>query len=186
MQLVHGMHVIAGWVVALGALSLVPFACTSANERPSPIDASPNDAAYACTSRDDCAIYVGTEPGPAVFCCISHMCILGQAALDTTCDDPDAQVISASSYDRSCQNDSDCVSVPVGNFCFPGADTCPSAAISQSAYAHYQADVAKTQASVCGGFSGCPNIPGPCCAGGVCQAGAACVSSVGGPDAGAD
>jgi hypothetical protein len=161
-------------------LSVAVAACTSDSVRstpsdaPSGADAGSDASTIACASPQDCVIHLGA--GPAVFCCIDHICILGQAAETEICDDPDAQVIQASKYDQACTTDSDCVEVGVGNFCYPGADNCPNAAINNGALSQYQADVAKTQAAVCGGLSGCPADIGPCCRQGTCQMGGACSS----------
>ena len=148
---------------------------TAVDRHSSATDAESGDATtFACVGPDDC---IGHIPGgPAVFCCVDKMCIYGQRAQADVCAQPDAQVIQASSYDQSCQADSDCVAVAIGNFCYPGADNCPSAAINKSAYPRYQADVAKTQASVCGAFVGCPESSGPCCRKGACQMNLACSS----------
>jgi hypothetical protein len=75
--------------------------------------------------------------------------------------------IQASSYDQSCNNDSDCVAVSE-DFCFI---VCPNAAINKSAFAQYQADVAKI---TCGGVTSCGSIGGPCCRNGSCQMGDQC------------
>ncbi len=55
--------------------------------------------------------------------------------------DANAQVVQASDYDQSCATDTDCVSVTEGNICHPSVSQCPNTAISQSAFAQYQADV---------------------------------------------
>jgi hypothetical protein len=141
-------------------------------------DAEGDDAStFACASPQDCSIHL--TAGPAVFCCIHNVCIVGQAAEAQTCSDPAAQNIMASSYDQSCQGDSDCIAVEEGNFCDPGANNgCTNAAINKSAVAQYNADLAKTQASVCFGLSGCPAESGPCCQNGTCQVGGQCFSAV--------
>ncbi|MGA7119673.1 MAG: hypothetical protein WBY94_06220 [Polyangiaceae bacterium] len=132
-------------------------------------DAEPSDApaAYPCESPQDCAAHIVF--GLQVYCCIDHVCIEGQAAESLSCDDPDAQVIQASNYDQSCATDSDCVAVGEGNFCYPGAGRCPSAAIRKSAIGQYQADVAKTWAAACIVTGFCPGFEGPSCQAGMCQ-----------------
>jgi hypothetical protein len=152
-------------------------------------DAEGNDTStFACASPQDCSVHSFT--GPAVFCCIHDICIVGQAAEAQTCSDPGAQNITASSYDQSCETDSDCIAVEEGNFCAAGADNgCTNAAINKSALPQYNADLAKTQASVCFGLSGCPLELGPCCQNGTCQVGGQCFSAVqddAGTDSGAD
>jgi hypothetical protein len=113
--------------------------------------------------------------GPAVACCIHGACLYGEATQAETCADAAAQNIMASSYDQSCQKDSDCIAIEEGNFCDPGRnDGCTNAAINKSALARYQADLAKTQAGVCYGLSGCGAEFGPCCQSGVCRVNAQC------------
>jgi hypothetical protein len=132
-------------------------------------DAEPGDApaAYPCESPRDCAGHIVF--GPQVYCCIDHVCIEGQATESLSCDDPDAQVIQASNYDQSCATDSDCVAVGEGNFCYPGAGTCPSAAIRTSALGQYQADVSKTYAAACIAMGLCVPLGVPSCRAGTCQ-----------------
>jgi hypothetical protein len=136
-------------------------------------DAGGQDAlGGACASPRDCDVFFpgGFRSGPAVSCCIDRTCVYGQSAVDAVpCTDADVQLIQASNYDQSCQTDSDCVAVAEGNFCYAGAPNCPSAAISKSAYAQYQADVAKTNAAICEAASSCVAEFGPCCQNGVCQ-----------------
>lgn len=126
----------------------------------------------SCVSPDDCLALL---PGPAVACCIDETCIYGQAAIDAIpCTDADVQLISASRYDQSCQLDTDCIAVAEGNFCIAGANNCASAAINKGAYSQYQADVAKTNAAICGAFTNCPAEFAPCCRQGQCQTGRNC------------
>ena len=175
-------------------MSFALVACSSGSGAPGPADASAPDSAIAdsgadtdadsaanadapvvaCTSPDDCAIHI--PAGPAVFCCLGGTCVFGEAALASTCDDPGGQTIKASNYDQSCASDSDCVAVTEGDFCVPGANVCPMATISKSGLAQYQADVAKTQAAVCGAFAGCPELGTPCCRSGTCQPGVSCTA----------
>jgi hypothetical protein len=91
------------------------------------------------------------------------------------CNDPKGQIIAASNYDQSCATDRDCVAVAEGDFCVPGAATCPSAAINSKDLPRYQADVAKTQAALCSALSTCGNLVarGPCCRG-TCKMNADC------------
>ncbi len=151
---------------------LGPLALSDAASTP---DAEGSDAStFACLSPQDCTVH--TPAGPAVFCCIDKTCIYGQAALSVPCSDAEVQTIQASNYDQSCATDSDCVAVGEGNFCLAGAGNCPSAAINKSAYAAYQADVARTQAAVCTAISSCVASSGPCCRHGTCQMNLACFS----------
>jgi hypothetical protein len=94
--------------------------------------------------------------------------------------------ILASSYDRSCTKDSDCVAVGVGDACGPCDLDCPNAAISVGAQAMYLADVAKTPAGTSNGctVSCAGEVLGPCCRDGQCHADLECSGPV--VDAAAD
>ncbi len=160
-----------------GALVMLALAaCSSVEVRPVLFEAGPlpdaeraETSTFACASPQDCAGYV-TE-GPDIFCCIHSVCIVGWDAEAQTCIDPASQNIVATSYDQSCQTDSDCVAVEVGNFCKPGAhNNCTNAAINKGALPQYNADLARTQAGVCAGLSGCTAEFGPCCKNGTCLA----------------
>ncbi len=98
-------------------------------------------------------------------------CLWSSRAMDAA---GSAQLIQASSYDQSCKTDTDCVWVAEGDFCRPGAGNCPNAAISKSANAQYQADVAKTRAASCYAPGNCGAESGPCCIAGQCQVGSQC------------
>ncbi len=89
--------------------------------------------------------------------------ILGAAA--ASCD------IEPSSYDRSCQVDSDCTAVGFGNLCeVPCGVQCANSAINVGALAKYQDDYAKNPAAACGRFfCGCPAEGVPTCVKGVCE-----------------
>jgi len=51
--------------------------------------------------------------------------------------------IEATSYDRSCTTDNDCVGVPSGNLCEASCTNCTGAAINTSAQQQYQTDLSK-------------------------------------------
>jgi hypothetical protein len=91
--------------------------------------------------------------------------------------DANAQIVQASDYDQSCATDTDCVSVTEGNICHPSVSQCPNAAISQSAFAQYQADVDQAL-TYCDDPSACGFVSPPCCVGGKCQAGSQCSGAV--------
>jgi len=81
--------------------------------------------------------------------------------------------ISASDYDQSCTVDSDCTAVAVGDACQTGSPHCwcPGAAISVSARAQYDSDVAKfNPKNVCD----CIALFSPCCVSGKCHADSSC------------
>jgi hypothetical protein len=142
-------------------------------------DAKPEDGQpTSCTAPSDCIEF---PPGPAIACCIGRACMYGQAAGTDSCVDASAQIIMASSYDQSCQKDSDCVAIEEGDFCQPGANNgCTNAAINRTALTQYQADLAKTTAGVCYGLTGCPLESGPCCQSGVCAVDGQCFDAVAG------
>jgi hypothetical protein len=146
-------------------------------------DGSPGRSPTACTASSDCFPY---PAGPAVACCIQSACVYGNAAEAETCADAASQNILASSYDQTCQLDSDCVAIEEGNFCTPDANNgCTNATISKSALSQYQADLAKTQAGVCYSVAGCPAEIAPCCQSGTCAMGGPCTTGdAGSNDAG--
>jgi hypothetical protein len=114
-------------------------------------------------------------------CCLDHTCV---PVSPDDCGDGGAQPILATNYDQSCKTDSDCVAISEGNFACPGASACLNAAIRKSAYAQYQADVAKTRAASCVVLVGCPAEPIPCCRAGTCLEDFTCLSPP--ADGGAD
>jgi hypothetical protein len=101
--------------------------------------------------------------GPTMLCCAANA--------DAGCTE-----IQASSYDQSCQSDSDCVTVNVGNACAECTFACGTnvGAISVGAMSQYVVDVDKTPAGAAD--CGCPaeQIISPCCRGGQCHADNAC------------
>jgi hypothetical protein len=79
--------------------------------------------------------------------------------------------IVASSYDQSCDVDSDCVAIGVGDPCEPCEVLCAgSAAIRSGALAQYMADVAKSPAGKGTFVCECPQYSpaSVCCNAGVC------------------
>jgi hypothetical protein len=116
----------------------------------------------ACVSPNDCPGHFG----PQVYCCLDHAC---------TADVPDACAdanIQASHYDQSCTTDSDCVGISEG--CWLVNPCKSTAAINQSAYAQYQADITKLP---CFGVStGCLGSASACCRDGTCRVFASCNS----------
>src|ERR1700678_3295322 len=79
--------------------------------------------------------------------------------------------IAASSYDRSCQVDSDCVAIGVGDPCYPCEVLCPgTAAINTSSMATYMADVARSPAGSGSVVCACPfyDSASACCNAGTC------------------
>jgi hypothetical protein len=105
----------------------------------------------------------------------------------TACTDANVELIQASNYDQSCTVDSDCVSIAVGDACYPCLVICQvGGAINRGALSSYQSDISKTigAGETSGVQCGCPSWPGPCCRGGICQAGLECESPA--TDASAD
>jgi hypothetical protein len=83
-----------------------------------------------------------------------------------------ACMISASSYDQSCMEDTDCVEVTSTNYCNAQACLCGGSAINMSALAQFNADVGGTPLGSHPGGGGCPCASsfGPCCRQGNCTA----------------
>ena len=113
---------------------------------------------WCCPAGDPCDV--------PLFCDLGNgTCIDGvpcdELDAGAPCDKP---TILASSYDQSCNVDSDCAAVFSGSLC--STCTCPNATISQDAMAAYQADVAAAGPGPQDCF--CPVSPTPSCNGGVC------------------
>ena len=83
---------------------------------------------------------------------------------------PAACMIVATSYDQSCEVDSDCVEVTSGNYCTGPQCMCGGSAISGGALAQFTADTARVHDG--GGGIACPCAAsfGPCCRSGTCTA----------------
>ena len=126
-------------------------------------------ALVACKGPQDCEDTVQfSQTFPTVTCCVAGSCIFGDQAAQSSCGDPNGQLINAGSYDLSCASDSDCTLVALGNFCSPAGD-CPTGAISQSSLSKYKADVARTYAAQCIAVGSCGITTG-CCRNGQCVA----------------
>jgi len=106
---------------------------------------------------------------------------LGALAFTTQCNSSSSCSISASSYDRSCQQDSDCFPVFSGSVCGSATATlcaCENAAISVKARVQYENDLDAVNPPRCP----CPSSPPVGCKAGTC--GLETSSTVG--DAGSD
>jgi hypothetical protein len=91
------------------------------------------------------------NPGGS-FCCLD-------AATDAgTCVD-----ISVSSYDVSCTQTSDCISIYAGQLCDGDCD-CPNATVNASGQSQYDQAISGLQLGLCG----CPDFPPPECVSGKC------------------
>jgi hypothetical protein len=94
--------------------------------------------------------------------------------------------IQASSYDQSCNVDTDCVAIAEGDTCVACAFSCGNnAAISKGAVAEYNSAIAGTSAlaaaadggcftAACGGTVSGRSDWGPFCCGGICHVGSVC------------
>jgi hypothetical protein len=105
----------------------------------------------------------------------------------TPCTDANVELIQASNYDQSCTVDADCVSIAVGDACYPCVVICQSGgAINRSALSAYQSDISKTigAGETSGVQCGCPGEFVPCCRGSICHVDDACESPP--PDASAE
>jgi hypothetical protein len=81
----------------------------------------------------------------------------GAASDGATCVD-----IDVSTYDRSCQTDSDCINVSAGTICSGYNCLCGGAAINADGQARYQAALASVQPGP-GPYCGCPYFGRPRC-----------------------
>jgi hypothetical protein len=72
--------------------------------------------------------------------------------------------ISASNYDQSCAQDTDCIAAFSGSFCGGHACACENSAINASAQAQYEADLQNAHAPKCP----CPAPPPVACNQGTC------------------
>jgi hypothetical protein len=130
-------------------------------------DAAPG----SCASALDCEL---PNDGPAVACCLGNACVSGYAAATATAGTPPQNIV-ASSYDQSCQQDSDCILIPVGDFSKADGPEHGIGAINKSACARFLADFAKTTAAACWGIGHSEMVSyGSCCRHGVCGADSQC------------
>lgn len=119
--------------------------------------------APSCTSPSDC--WAAPHPASATSCCVNDLC---SYTLPSECTGPNARVIQASNYDRSCVSDSDCVLILEGNACY--ATGCVSGAINRAAQAQYEADII----GICAPLAiNCPPVFA-CCRDSICQTGGTC------------
>jgi hypothetical protein len=93
------------------------------------------------------------------------------------CADADVQLIRASSYDQSCNADTDCVSVSEGNACETGFLDCPNATIGKGGLSQYQSDIAKVRSASSNTVASCFPYGVPCCRSGTCRNSTDCDSS---------
>jgi hypothetical protein len=153
--------------IALWVPTLVGCTTTTATE--SVHDAAPAPSACelaggqcgtsACTAlgSQSCGAAGGT-------CCLDGLGALCAA-------EAGSHSIAVSSYSRSCQVDSDCVAIGVGNPCYPCEVMCPgTGAINITSLAQYMTDVADSPAGKAAVVCNCPQVPSPsaCCNGGTC------------------
>ena len=120
----------------------------------------------ACVSADECVdkgSVMQLDPGWPT-CCVDGVCAYGLGSLPIVCPDASTLLVRPSNYDHSCKTDSDCVAVPEGDPCVSGGVSCKTTAISMSAYAQYQSDVANNATS-CGNDGPCPPDPAPAASG---------------------
>jgi len=98
------------------------------------------------------------------------------AAVDAAASDGATCVdIDVSTYDRSCQTDSDCINVSAGMICSGYNCLCGGAAISASEQDRYSAALGSVEAGP-GPYCGCPYFGGPRCIQAQCVY---CPSSIG-------
>jgi hypothetical protein len=119
-----------------------------------------------------CRLDFFTEQAPTrevVYCC--------------SCEGTDAATgcvnVDLSTYDRSCNKDSDCVEITSGMMC-PGGCSCGGSAINVDGLCRYDQTVAPLASS--GGVCNCPADFGACCRAGRCVDDFCCLNAC--PDAG--
>jgi hypothetical protein len=143
-------------------------------------DASADSGAAACVAAGgQCiagvAFCANVGPGATPASCLDVSPDMLCCAVN---EDAGCTEIQASSYDQSCNSDSDCVAVSVGNTCAECVFACGEnvGAINAAAIGQYSADVAKTPAGIA--LCGCASEPmhAACCRGGQCHADNACSS----------
>jgi|HubBroStandDraft_6_1064221.scaffolds.fasta_scaffold49648_2 hypothetical protein len=119
--------------------------------------------------------------------------LLGSSGVTASSGTEASCVILESSYNQTCQLDTDCVAVNPGNFCAP-IHPCfcgPTGVINGSSVEQFNADVATTPAfsdAAAPASCDCPPGPapiGPCCVSGACQFGVTCLLTTS-PDAASD
>lgn len=162
-RLVAQLAVLAATIGSIAATS-----CTTATTGGTP------DAAPALTPCEEaggqCGASACSALGPQSCGAAGGACCLD--ALGAACAaEAGSPAIAASSYDRSCQVDSDCVAIGVGDPCYPCEVLCPgTAAINTSSMAQYTADVARSPAG--GGHVACScplyDPASACCSAGAC------------------
>jgi hypothetical protein len=127
-------------------LALSAAACTGSNASGGPSDSSADVTALTADASGDAPPSSATGDGA----CTSTASIL------------------ASSFDRSCVSDLDCVPVGQGRVCAECGFVCPSAAINKGALAAYQAAAVDAGETFTGPCS-CPAFGSPCCHQGQCR-----------------
>jgi|HubBroStandDraft_6_1064221.scaffolds.fasta_scaffold96447_4 hypothetical protein len=131
------------------------------------------EAGGQCTTS--CAAIGPQSCGAGAFCCFDARCARDAA------DRPPP--ILASSYDQSCDADTDCVTVGVGDPC-SCLDCANNAAINKASVAQYRTDVAESAICSCAA----PPLPIPgeslCCNAGTCDL--SCTAPATTSDAGSD
>jgi len=150
---------------AIGSIAATSCASTTTEAT---VDAAPPPTPCE-VAGGQCGVSACSAFGPQSCGAKGETCCLD--ALGAVCaSEGGSPVIAASSYDQSCQVDSDCVAVGVGAPCYPCEVLCPgAAAISTSSMAKYMADVARSPAGS-GVACSCPfyDPASACCSAGTC------------------
>jgi len=123
-----------------------------------------------CASAQECL--APSLASNSLYCCADNACVAYKAG---DCTGANVQLIQASSYDQSCQTDTDCVAVSEGNAC-DLLPACPNATISKAALARYQSDLVKTRSGACSVVDSCTPYYF-CCQGGSCLWGTQCLTA---------
>jgi hypothetical protein len=122
----------------------------------------------ACGSRSNLIDTFGGEPdGGTGDARVSTVAAgdAGDAGDDGSGGGTACNTVDISSFDRSCQKDSDCITVAAGTFC-PGQCTCGTAAINLGEAQRYSQTLAPLKPLI---QCSCPSVGSPTCVAGQCK-----------------
>jgi hypothetical protein len=158
-----------------GSVCCLPAQADAATDAPGSAACLAAGGQCIAIASDTCTAIGFQDCGPGAMCCLD-VC------------SPDAAVIQASSYDRTCSVDTDCTDISEGSTCNACNFSCQNAAININALPQYNSDTANLFPAA---FDLCPSSCGgpqpTCCHEGTCHRGyPTCPYSDGLVDAGAD
>jgi|HubBroStandDraft_2_1064218.scaffolds.fasta_scaffold17668_3 hypothetical protein len=157
----------AGFAIAVSLVCSL-IGCTTASNEGAADAASPASACVAAGGL--CGVSACSTLGPQSCGVAGETCCLDSLGAACAAEAGSAPIV-ASSYDQSCQTDSDCVGIGVGDPCYPCGVVCPgAAAINASSLAQYMADVLRSPAGKGDFVCNCPlySPSSVCCNAGTC------------------